>query len=424
MVNLMIDDYTKKLINMFEKLGNPADNKKKYGLNDSEIKNLQFYFSAYESGMLREVVAISGVFPRVKEVYHGNIDELILNIKKTDDLESKVVIYISNEINDLEHLERLKESFPDKEIVVNWDGEMANIESVISVIHMISYYKSVISEDLSTLEKTTFAYDLVKSHYYKEYEVRHTMNSRNITKMVNNDYIVCQGYVKIFNRILKEFGISTSNLSVTIKSNNQEVNHARSIVKLSDDKYGINGYFVFDPTWDSADKEHYYQFDENNARYHKGQVDGFKRADTLSSYKYFLVPISFYESKFSDSYDEVITGKDNKKLDSNVTNRLLHSNQIKSDANYLPPRSFVDLLYRVKQEEGYNIEDIPKLIQESLYISKYGYYKLEAINDVLETSLQSEKAVGRNRGFLSFNFIYLIGLIISILTIIYCFYVK
>ena len=423
----MIDDYTKKLINIFEKLGDPADNKEKYEkseFNNSQIKKLQSLYSGYKSGILREVVAISGIFPRVRQAYNGNIDELILSIKKIDDLESKMVIYIPNEINDLNHLERLKESFPDKEIIVNWDREIANIESVISAIHMISYYKSVISEDLSPLEKTTFAYDLVKSHYYKEYEVRHTMNSRNITKMVHNDSIVCQGYVKIFNRILKEFGISTSNLSVIIKSNNQEVNHARSIVKLSDDKYGINGYFVFDPTWDSADKEHYYQFDENNARYHKGQVDGFKRADALSSYKYFLVPLPLYESKFSNSYDEVITGKDNKKLDSNVTNRLLHSNQIKSDANYLQPRSFVELLYRVKQEEGYNIENIPKLIQESLYLSKYGYYKLKAINEVLETSLQSEIVAGKNRGFLSINFIYLIGLLISILTIIYCLYVK
>lgn len=389
MVNFTIDKHTEKVINIFKILGSPIDNKEKYNsydFNDSEIKKLIPFYTAYKAGILREVIATSGIFPKIKETYNGNIDELISKINQTDNLKSKMVIYISNEINDLNHLEKLKNSFPDKEIIIIWNGEMTNIENAISAIHMISYYKSIISKDLSPLEIITYAYDLAKSHYYKEYVVEHTMNSRYITKMVGNDYIVCKGFVSIFNRILKEFGITTYDLSLTLKSsNNQEVDHARSIVKVEDDKYDINGIFAFDITWDSADKENYYQFDENSAYYSKEKKDGFNKADALASYKYFLIPLPFYESRFTNSHNEKITVGDDKCLDSNLTNRLLHSNQIKCNENYLPIKSFIDLLYKVKQEEGYSIESIPQLIQESLYLSKYGYYKIEDINDTLKS---------------------------------------
>lgn len=129
-----------------------------------------------------------------------------------------MAILINNEINNIEHLNKLKETYPDKEIVINWNSELAFIDDVISAIYMIEYYKSVIDDNLSPLEKVTMAYDIVKSHYYKEYSIKHTMKSRNITEMVKNDFIVCRGYAKIFNRILKEIGINAGFLELSLKS--------------------------------------------------------------------------------------------------------------------------------------------------------------------------------------------------------------
>lgn len=415
----MIDDFVNKLTNLFEKYGDPSLNPDKYSSNESELKIYNYYYSAYVSGILRQAVAIGGAIPRIRDTYNGDIDDLISKINSTEDLNSKKVIYISNEINDIDHLTKLKETYPDKEIIINWNNELSFIDDVISAVYMINYYKSVIDDNLSPLEKVTMAYDIVKSHYYKESEVKHTMKSRYITQMVNNDYIVCLGYTNIFNRILKEMGINASVLELSQKSGDKVVDHARSFVKLTDEKYNIDGYFIFDPTWDSISKEHYYQFNDQFARYYKGKKDGYNKADSLVSYVHFLVPLQSYETIFSNSHDEKITLQNNKKLDSKLVHDLLHTNQNNNTEKAISTSSFVNLLYNVKLAEGYKPEDIPKLIQESLYISQYGYYKLDAINEVLTSKLQNREDAGKSRGFITISLFYIAGIIILILTIIY-----
>ena len=211
----MIDDFVKKLTKIFEKYGDPALNPEKYNVSESELSLFNFYYSAYSSGILKQAVAAGGQIPRIKVTYNGDIDELISKINSIEDLNSKVVIYISNEINDINHLNKLKETYHDKEIVINWNNELSFIDDVISAVYMIDYYKSVIDDNLSSLEKVTMAYDIVISHYYKEYNVKNTMKSRNITEMVNNDCIVCRGYVNIFNRLLREMGVNASFLELS-----------------------------------------------------------------------------------------------------------------------------------------------------------------------------------------------------------------
>ena len=239
--------------------------------------------------------------------------------------------------------------------------------------------------------------------------------------MVNNDCIVCRGYVNIFNRLLREMGVNASFLDLSLKSDDKVVvEHSRSFVHLTDEKYGIDGYFVFDPTWDSIGKEHYYQFNEEYAKYSKVKKDDYEKADPLVSYIHFLVPLQSYKSKFSNSHDEKIILQNNTKLDSKLTHDMLHTNQNSNSQNALSPLSFVNLLYNVKLAEGYSIDDIPRLIQESLYVSKYGYYKLNSINSAINSILQNEQKERKSKGFVTITLFYLIGIIILILTFIYC----
>ena len=118
----MIDDFVNKLTNLFEKYGDPSLNPDKYSSNESELKIYNYYYSAYVSGILRQAVAIGEAIPRIRDTYNGDIDDLISKINSTEDLNSKMVIYISNEINDIDHLTKLKETYPDKGIVSNWNN--------------------------------------------------------------------------------------------------------------------------------------------------------------------------------------------------------------------------------------------------------------------------------------------------------------
>ena len=108
--------------------------------------------------------------------------------------------------------------------------------------------------DLSPLEKIVYAYDLVRDRVYKEETGLDFTVSRDISSVLFGDEIVCAGYVNVFNALLDELGIDS--LYYGFKNINPKgYGHARSLVHVKDEKYNIDGYYMFDPTWDSKTRE-------------------------------------------------------------------------------------------------------------------------------------------------------------------------
>jgi len=417
----MLEKYIETIIKVFETFGNPSLNPDKYKELGIPTNKLEAYYQAFEIGLLEPVVWANEA-PRVKVTYNGNIDDLIDKINLEDNLESKQVIYITNEINNLEDLNKLKENYPDKKIIINWNYEIAFIDDVISAISMIDYFKSVVDKDLSPLEKITFVYDIVKSHNYNDYEVKYSMNSRHITKIVNNNYIVCAGYINILNRVLNEMGFNCSNLNLSLKDANGIVKeqHVRSLIRVPDEKYEIDSYYVFDPTWDSANRKRYYKIDDDTAEYSDIKKEGFKNTDTLALYNYFLVPLALYEKTFPNSYDEKIVFPDREVLDSNTTREILHSNQIDTNDKALLPGEYITLLYNVRLAEGYSPRMIPEVIQESLFVSNLGFYELDDIKDFIQNQIEKSSVLSKKQGYITFNIFGLIAICLTIITTIKC----
>ena len=63
----MIDDEVKKYSDLFNKYGDPSSFMEKLGLGNVPVLNT--FYDAYEIGLLREVVAVSGIIPTVKAYY-------------------------------------------------------------------------------------------------------------------------------------------------------------------------------------------------------------------------------------------------------------------------------------------------------------------------------------------------------------------
>lgn len=129
--------------------------------------------------------------------------------------------------------------------------------------------KNIKSKDYSPFEKYIAAYNIVKK--FKSYLENENDKSeaRYIKKLLNNDYMVCVGYAKLLEELLRRLEIKTYDYSVSTDLSYDEgftveekpVNfgaHARVIVKLEDPKYGINGFYVADPTWDNDLEKDYY----------------------------------------------------------------------------------------------------------------------------------------------------------------------
>ena len=126
------------------------------------------------------------------------------------------------------------------------------------------------NSSLSPYEKYIAAYNIVKSfkkyRFYLDNEGIDRLvsdQSRNPYLILTNQYIVCAGYSSLLHLLLKkldipshEWTLDVSDKSNAIVSGTSTVGdaHARLYVSIVDDKYGINGYYMCDPTFDNVDK--------------------------------------------------------------------------------------------------------------------------------------------------------------------------
>lgn len=209
------------------------------GLNiKSSTKNLNFI-----NKIIKDVDKIKINF--FKEFNHNNINQIkyIFSFNKK-------VIFDSENISDLKIKELKKElntSFyvkskynPYEDVLV--DDYLETIEIMDNMKKEIEYY------NLSPLEKIIYIYDMVKEKIYKK-SSSSVSHSRDLTKVLQEEEIVCMGYANIFSSLANFLGLNTC-----VKCYyNEEKNsgHATVTIYLNDLKYDVHGVFECDPTWDS-----------------------------------------------------------------------------------------------------------------------------------------------------------------------------
>ena len=127
--------------------------------------------------------------------------------------------------------------------------------------------------NLSPYEKYIAVYNRVISKDYRYYLDNDNFDqyasdeSRNPYLILINKYMVCGGYASLLESLLKKVGIpckywilNTSEKSqafidsIVNKGVPDDSTHARLYVNLVDEKYGIDGYYMCDPTWDNSNK--------------------------------------------------------------------------------------------------------------------------------------------------------------------------
>lgn len=113
--------------------------------------------------------------------------------------------------------------------------------------------KNIKDRELSPVEKLLMAYLKVsKLPYLKEGKDENPFLSREIYSILNSDKIVCVGYVEYLKELLLRIDSKGSNIKLfedVFKDEN--VYHETAIIYVNDEKYGLNGYYYFDPTLDS-----------------------------------------------------------------------------------------------------------------------------------------------------------------------------
>lgn len=105
------------------------------------------------------------------------------------------------------------------------------------------------SAGFSPLEKSLETYSIASSlkEFKEEKRGPYSEQSRNLYEYLNNSYMVCAGYVNFLETLCYFVGIPSIHESVYLKEGGR---HARLYENICDEKYGINGYYVMDPTND------------------------------------------------------------------------------------------------------------------------------------------------------------------------------
>ena len=114
--------------------------------------------------------------------------------------------------------------------------------------------------NFTPLEQYIYVYNLVKSFkQYRRYadnpkkDQKYSELSRNPYIIVGNSYIVCAGFANMATMLLNMLEIKSADLTVTLDDQIYSDNplHSRIITHLKDEKYGIDGVFIGDPTFDN-----------------------------------------------------------------------------------------------------------------------------------------------------------------------------
>lgn len=243
-------------------------------------------------------------------------------------LNKRVIIYC-DDISLKEYREILNKYDSDKlkEYKIEFAYQRENTPIGIDKLYSLSVLVNTIVDNiekynLSELETIMYVYDIVKYRLYKKDENDYR-NSRDLDRILleNNDAIVCSGYSNLVVAILNSLGIKAKPLI------SFEENHQRLMVNIEDDKYNINGIYVFDPTGDR-------RLNVDDVNY-------------ISKYDYFAMPLmrakdSAYDevSEVLDySMEELIKMLNDKK---NIYKSFILHNKLVDIINFMQNRQFDD----------------------------------------------------------------------------------
>lgn len=196
---------------------------------------------------VNQIESINFITNDIKKVYNY--------LLKNKSIKDKDIVIKFNNIFDKEKIEEAKKSFSNFKNVQLYDVSNLkehNIDSYEKSINIIDDIVNFIKKlDLSPMEKVMFTYDLIRKKVYTlENEDEDYTASRDTIDVLLGDKIVCLGYANVFNTILEKLGFNPK-LFYLKCINNPNEGHARSIMYLKDDKYDIEGIYLFDPTGDS-----------------------------------------------------------------------------------------------------------------------------------------------------------------------------
>ena len=187
---------------------------------------------------------------------------------------NEIVLYI-NEHTTSEDIEYIRNKFPNAKFIVK--QRTLNERDVAVTYDRIRekdlFLDTIINEvkklNLSSFEQYMYLYSIVKKFKPYRETTGNYLESRSTYFIYDNNFIVCEGYANLLEQLVNKLNnpdVQCVKYGLDYEQDEIYYHHARNLVYIKDTKYGLNGIFVADPTWDSVNSH-------KSARL-KGQFDG------------------------------------------------------------------------------------------------------------------------------------------------------
>lgn len=230
--------------------------------------------------------------------FKGNID--IRTIEKIKDLlrmssfidDSSVEKIVTANLSSEDYKKFTTSSFENPKtwkVAYYKDGDNYLLTDIPRLRELLSYKENIEKQinEYSPFEKVTYLYDLIKT-YELDNKKEKTLPEITESKITNQ-----KGFNLVFSYLLNEFEIP--NYIGRIKSKDEKISNI-TLAYIKDDKYKIDGLYLFEPTMDNLSKEEYRKNEVRtiNYNYFGLKVDDINHSifdDKL------LQPLSIFESE-------------------------------------------------------------------------------------------------------------------------------
>ena len=162
---------------------------------------------------------------------------------------------------------------------------LLSYNEVLNSYKLIDKMKRKIKKyDLTPLEQIIFLYDKVRKKPYKAYD-KDQSTSRDINEVLNNDYVVCEGYANVISAVCNALNINCE--KILWKPFEGNIGHASNLVYINDDYYNVHQFFEIDAVVATKKNE--------------------KDYDYINNYKLFLLPLK-YAVGIKEKYNNLTIG--------------------------------------------------------------------------------------------------------------------
>ena len=183
---------------------------------------------------------------------------LLVADKLIDDKKYYIKLNISK-LYDLDLLQKIYDINPKIEILYGFED--VSIDLFINTCKKLdNLVKPIESLNLSPFEKFIYVFNIASKIKEYKYEEWQEDKSGSIFELLDedNDLIVCLGFSKLLEELCKRVNIKCKKIYVDLNDSTSYEAHVRNIGRIIDDKYGIDGIYIFDSTFANSTTEDLY----------------------------------------------------------------------------------------------------------------------------------------------------------------------